>query len=56
MLVTIPARVTVHGYVDPGFEQVRQAFDDNFARRHEVGGALCLVQGQEDRRSMGRHS
>jgi CubicO group peptidase (beta-lactamase class C family) len=41
MLVTIPARVTVHGYVDPGFEQVRQAFDDNFARRHEVGGACC---------------
>jgi CubicO group peptidase (beta-lactamase class C family) len=41
MLVTIPARVTVHGYVDPGFQQVRQAFDDNFARRHEVGGACC---------------
>jgi CubicO group peptidase (beta-lactamase class C family) len=31
----------VNGYVAPGFEAVREAFADNFARRHELGGACC---------------
>ena len=30
-----------HGQVSPGFEAVRQAFADNFTRRHELGGACC---------------
>lgn len=31
-----------HGYVRPGFEAVREAFSDNFARRRELGGACCV--------------
>jgi CubicO group peptidase (beta-lactamase class C family) len=30
-----------NGYVSRGFEAVRDAFDDNFARRGELGGACC---------------
>ena len=33
--------VLVHGHVSPGFEAVREAFADNFARRGELGGACC---------------
>ena len=33
--------VTVHGFVSPGFERVRDAFVENFTRRHELGGACC---------------
>ena len=32
----------VHGYVEPGFEPVRDAFTENFRRRHELGAA-CSV-------------
>jgi len=31
----------VKGHVSPGFDAVRKAFADNFARRHELGGACC---------------
>jgi CubicO group peptidase (beta-lactamase class C family) len=31
----------VEGNVTPGFEAVREAFRDNFARRGELGGACC---------------
>jgi CubicO group peptidase (beta-lactamase class C family) len=31
----------VHGQVAVGFEAVRRAFAENFARRHELGGACC---------------
>jgi CubicO group peptidase (beta-lactamase class C family) len=31
----------VEGYVSRGFESVRAAFADNFARRGELGGACC---------------
>src|SRR5262245_55195010 len=34
-------RVTVQGHVSPGFERVRDAFAENFERRHELGGACC---------------
>jgi CubicO group peptidase (beta-lactamase class C family) len=34
-------RHEVHGVVSPGFEAVRNAFDENFVRRHERGGAVC---------------
>jgi CubicO group peptidase (beta-lactamase class C family) len=32
----------VNGHVSPGFEAVRAAFSDNFARRRELGGACCV--------------
>ena len=35
------ALVSVHGYVDRGFEAVRQVFAENFTRRGELGGACC---------------
>lgn len=37
----VPARSEVQGSVSPGFERVRQAFVENFASRHELGGACC---------------
>ena len=33
--------VAVQGFVKPGFERVRDAFTENFTRRHELGGACC---------------
>jgi CubicO group peptidase (beta-lactamase class C family) len=41
MSVAATDRVVPHGHVSPGFEAVREAFADNFARRHELGGACC---------------
>ena len=35
---------TVEGHVTSGFEAVRGAFADNFARRRELGGACCAYQ------------
>ena len=32
----------IKGYVKPGFEAVRGAFVENFARRHELGAACCI--------------
>ena len=40
-------RVTVEGYVSRGFEAVRDAFADNFARRGELGGACCAYHRGE---------
>lgn len=34
-------QIQVEGVVRPGFEAVRAAFEDNFVRRHELGGAVC---------------
>ena len=31
----------VQGHASPGFEGVREAFSENFARRHELGAACC---------------
>lgn len=33
----------VHGYVAPGLEGVREAFDDNFRRANELGAAFCAM-------------
>ena len=42
------AGVAVHGFVKPGFEPVQRAFLENFARRHELGGACCAYyQGEK---------
>ena len=35
-------RIRIEGQVSPGFEAVRDAFAENFARRHELGGACCV--------------
>jgi hypothetical protein len=32
----------VQGHVRPGFEPVRAAFAENFARRGELGGTCCV--------------
>ncbi len=32
----------IEGRVSSGFEPVRDAFEQNFARRHELGGACCV--------------
>src|SRR6516225_7071192 len=40
-------RVTIEGYAGPGFEAVRQAFAENFARRRELGGACCAYHPGE---------
>lgn len=37
----------VDGYVAPGFEGVRDAFEENFAKRRELGGACCVVRQGE---------
>jgi CubicO group peptidase (beta-lactamase class C family) len=37
----------VEGQVSPGFEGVRDAFIDNFARRRELGGACCVYRHGE---------
>ena len=42
LLVTAPERIDIHGHVSPGFEPVRDAFAQNFARRRELGGACCV--------------
>jgi CubicO group peptidase (beta-lactamase class C family) len=37
----------IGGRVAPGFEPVRDAFLENFARRHELGGAVCVYHRGE---------
>ncbi len=37
-----PHRIDIGGHVSPGFEPVRDAFIENFSRRHELGGACCV--------------
>jgi CubicO group peptidase (beta-lactamase class C family) len=37
----------IEGFVSPGLEAVREAFADNFARRHELGGGCCAFHHGE---------
>ncbi len=40
--------VRIEGHVIAGFEAVRDAFAENFSRRHELGGACCVYyQGEK---------
>lgn len=39
--------VEIHGFVKPGFEAVRAAFAENFAKRHEIGAACCVYHKGE---------
>jgi CubicO group peptidase (beta-lactamase class C family) len=38
----------IEGHVSQGFEAVREAFADNFARRRELGGACCAYHRGEN--------
>ncbi len=37
----------IQGYACPGFEAVREAFAENFARRNELGAACCIYHHGE---------
>lgn len=39
--------IEIHGFVSPGFEAVREAFAENFAKRREVGAACCVYHKGE---------
>jgi len=39
--------VRIDGHVSPGFESVREAFAENFSRRHELGGACSVYHHGE---------
>ena len=39
--------IRIEGHVSPGFEAVRNAFAENFSRRHELGGACCVYHRGE---------
>jgi hypothetical protein len=45
--VTASDSFGVQGHVSRGFEAVREAFAENFSRRHELGGACCAFHGGE---------
>jgi CubicO group peptidase (beta-lactamase class C family) len=48
MSVATLNKLAVQGHVSRGFEAVRDAFEENFARRHELGGACCAyVRGEK---------
>src|SRR5215203_2865023 len=47
MAVATVDHTAIQGQVSPGFEAVRQAFADNFASRHELGGACCAYHRGE---------
>jgi CubicO group peptidase (beta-lactamase class C family) len=40
-------RIRIEGHVSAGFEAVRDAFAENFSRRHELGGACCVYHRGE---------
>src|SRR5574342_1386757 len=40
-------RIGIEGHVSTGFEAVRDAFAENFSRRHELGGACCVYHNGE---------
>lgn len=37
--------VPISGYVKEGFEQVKTTFEENFAKRKEVGASCCVYYG-----------
>jgi len=46
--MSVTASPRIEGYVSRGFETVRDAFAENFARRRELGGACCVYhQGEK---------
>jgi CubicO group peptidase (beta-lactamase class C family) len=48
MSVAALDRIAIEGWVHPAFERVRDAFQENFSRRHELGGACsAYVHGEK---------
>jgi len=45
--IAAPQRTGIEGHVSAGFEAVRDAFAENFSRRHELGGACCVYHRGE---------
>jgi hypothetical protein len=45
--MTALTRFGIQGHVSHGFEVVREAFAENFVRRHELGGACCVFHRGE---------
>lgn len=43
----VSQHIRIEGYVSAGYEAVRTAFAENFARRHELGGACCVYHRGE---------
>ena len=41
------SQVAIHGFARADFEAVREAFADNFSRRHELGAACCIYHHGE---------
>jgi CubicO group peptidase (beta-lactamase class C family) len=39
----MPPALALHGHVEPGFEAVRQTFEENFTKRAEIGAGLCVT-------------
>ena len=39
--------IRIEGHVSAGFKAVRDAFVENFSRRHELGGACCVYHRGE---------
>jgi CubicO group peptidase (beta-lactamase class C family) len=39
--------IPMGGFTKPGFEAVQEAFEENFARRHELGAACCVYHRGE---------
>lgn len=39
--------VAIHGFANPAYEAVREAFTDNFTRRGEIGAACCVYHKGE---------
>ena len=37
----------ISGFVAPGFEAVAEAFNENFSKRNELGGACCVYRNGE---------
>jgi CubicO group peptidase (beta-lactamase class C family) len=46
--VTRLRQIDIAGRVSAGFEAVREAFVENFSRRHELGGACCVYHRGEN--------
>ena len=45
--MSLLASHTIEGHVSYGYEAVRDAFVENFVRRHELGGACCIFHHGE---------
>ena len=45
--VKVAHPVEIHGFVSSGYEAVRDAFAENFAKRHELGAACCVYHKGE---------